>query len=180
MPRAETLIHVWNGSDRLTCDGVAVNLYRDNVEHLLQRDEPNESLAQLHSLADVAWGQRPAQLDPCRLRAELSVSWDRVWRVPVREMVMNEGTKALLRARLGACPRPSEVATWLQRQSPIGPSCNTLGELIANLVHELSALAARAKPNELLRCATPRMLVDPGTFSEARVAALGPSGPYRY
>ena len=180
VPRSKSRIFVWNGGDRLTCDGVAVGLLRDNVERFFVRHERRTPLVHLHALADIAWKQWPAHLVPSELCAELNAGWDQVWRVPIREMVMSDGTKALLRTQLGPFPQSSEVASWLQRQSAIGPRCKTVGELIANLVHELFALGARAQPGDVLCCATAQMLDDPSAFSEARTAALGPSGPYRH
>ena len=178
VPRSEPLIHVWNGSDRLTCDGVAVGLLRDNVEHFSQRHERRD-LVQLHSLADVTFGQRPAQLEPSRLCDELCAGWDCVWQVPIGALVMGQGTRALLRAQLGPFPRRNEVATWLGRQSSSGARCATLGELVANLVHELFALAARAQASDVIQCATPQMLAHAPAFSQALPTTLGPSGPFR-
>ena len=180
VPRSKSRILVWNGGDRLTCDGVAVGLLRDNVEHFFVRHERQEPMVHLHALADIVWKQWPAHLVPSQLCAELNAGWDQVWRVPIRDMVMSDGTRALLRTQLGPFPQPIEVASWLQRQNAIGPRCKTVGELIANLVHELFALAARAQPGDVLCCATARMLDDPGAFDEARAAVLGPSGPYRH
>ena len=180
VPRSEPLIHIWNASDRLTCDAVAVGLLRDNVDHFSRCRERRLGFPQLHSLADVTWRPGPAQLEPTPLCDELSAGWDCIWQVPIGQLVMSEGTKALLRAQLGPFPRRNEVAAWLGRQSSSGLRCATIGELIANLVHELFALAARAQADGLLHCATPRMLNNPAPFGQARPATLGPSGPFRH
>ena len=166
MPPSEPLVCVWNGRDRLRCDGVTLGLLRDNIEHASGRQLRSEPWVQIHSLADAAWRRATSQLMPSELCTELRAGWELIWRVPVRELVLSDGTRALLRRQLGPFPRTTDVASWLRRQCEFGPSSTTLGELTANLVHGVFSLAARARPGEVLRCAPQRMLDESGDMSE--------------
>jgi hypothetical protein len=178
MPRIESRICIWNGADRLNCDGVAVGILRDNVKHFLEDGVRGAGFRQLHALADVPWATGPLSLSPSEFRRQLLAGWDGIWRVPTREIVVSLGTRALLGAeRHGPLLGPGGISAWLCRSGCIAPS-NTLGELIANLVHELSVIAAKARPNEIIQCATPQMLPDHAVMREARSISLGPSGPF--
>lgn len=174
----DSRICVWLGTDCLACEGVAVGLLRDNVEHFLEHGVRGARFRRLHALADVPWETRASRLEPSELRTELMLAWDGVWRVPTQELVISSESRSLLGVRQHASLLgPSGIAAWLSRSGCIAPS-NTLGELIANLVHELTVLAAKAKPGEVIQCAPRQMLTDHALLHNIRSVSLGPSGPF--
>ncbi len=178
MRRIESRICVWHSTDSLSCDSAAVGLLRDNVEHFLEHGTIGARFPLIHALADVARGTGPVCLEPSAFRTELLAGWDGVWRVPTREIVVSPKTQALLGAQQhGPLLGPGGISAWLCRSGCIAPS-NTLGELLANLLHELSVVAAKAKPSEVLHCATLQTVTDRALLREARSVALGPSGSY--
>ncbi|HEY0466725.1 MAG TPA: hypothetical protein VGC79_21105 [Polyangiaceae bacterium] len=177
MAPIESRICVWNGADSLTCDAVAVGLLRDNVEHFVEYGVRGVRFHRLHALADAPWATAPSQLNPSELRTELLVGWDAVWRVPTGEIVAGLGTRALLAQQRAPLVAARGLSAWLCRSVCFTPS-STLGELVANLVHELSVLAAKARPRELIQCATPQMVTDRAILHAARSVSLGPSGPF--
>jgi hypothetical protein len=181
MSRSESQICLWHRADSLTCAGAAVGLLRDNVEHFLERGVRSGRFRRLHALADVPWGTGPLQLDPSEFRAELMVGWDGVWQVPTREIVVSVETQTLLGAQQRGLPLgPAAISAWLGRAGCIAP-ISTLGELVANLVNELSVLAAmviRLGPGELIQCATPQAAPEHAVLRQARTVSLGPSGPF--
>ena len=135
----------------LVCEGNAIALLRDKVQHLLEHDQPSSRFVNLYALAGVARCTHPVWLDADGFRSELLTAWDGVWRVPLRH------AKAARRAL---------------------PTASTLGELFANLVHELSSLSARSRSGESLYAATPHMLGDSTLLRAARTVSLGPSQPF--
>jgi hypothetical protein len=181
MSRSDSQICLWHRGESLACAGAAVGLLRDNVEHFLERGVRSGRFRGLHALADVPWGTGPLQLEPSEFRAELMVGWDGVWRVPTREIVVSVETRALLGTELrGLLLGPAVISAWLARAGCIAP-ISTLGELIANLVNELSVLAAmvaRFGPSEVIQCATPRLVPEYAALRQTRSVSLGPSGPF--
>jgi hypothetical protein len=172
-----TPICLWYGTHSLSCAGGAVGVLRDNVEHFLEGGKQSERFRQLHLLADIPWSSGITALEPNELRLELLMAWDGVWRVPTRDIIVSLQTRTLFGA--GHAFGRQGVAAWLCRSVGFAPM-NTLGELIANLVHELSfiaAMAARRGPREFVQCAAPHA-ADPAALLDARYVSLGPSGPF--
>ena len=154
MRRIETRVCLWQHDDCLVCDGFAISLLRENVRHHLERGQPSPRFLNLHALADVTHSATPIRLHADGFRSELLVAWEGVWRVPRAEVVQS--------------------ASAARRPLPAG---DTLGELVANLVHELSSLSARTRSGQLLYAATPQMLDDWSLLRAARAVSLGPSRP---
>ncbi len=97
---------------------------------------------------------------------------------PTRDIVVSLETQALLGAQQhGPLLGPGGISAWLCRSGCIAPS-RTLGELIANLVHELSVVAAKARPSEVIHCAALHLVTGHALLTPARTVSLGPSGPY--
>ena len=178
MSRTESRICIWHRDSSLSCTGIAVGLLRDNVAHFLERGGSGLRFRRLHALADVPWRTAPLHLEPKEFRLELMAGWAGVWQVPTRELVMGLKTRSLLPAPHGPLARSAEIPAWLARLGGI-VAITTLGELVANLVHELSALAARADqvgPSEVIQCATAQLVTNRAVLREARPVSLGPSG----
>ena len=153
----ESRVCLWQRRDALVCDGDAIALLRDNVRHFLEQDRPSTRFVNLHALADVTRCAGPVRLHAEPFRGELLAAWEGVWRVPLRQ----------------ALPRGKSARRAL-------PDASTLGELIANLVHELSSLSARSLGGEYVYAATPQMLGDGSLLRAARTVSLGPSRPFRH
>ncbi len=178
MRRIESRICVWHDADSLSCDSVAVGLLRDNVEHFLEHGVKGARFPLIHALADVARGTEGVCFEPNEFRTELLAGWDGVWRVPTRDIVVSLETQALLGAQQhGPLLGPGGISAWLCRSGCIAPS-RILGELIANLVHELSVVAAKARPSEVIHCAALHLVTGHALLTPARTVSLGPSGPY--
>jgi hypothetical protein len=152
--RIETRICLWQRDDCLVCDGFAVSLLRENVLQHVEHGKPSGRFPNLHALANVSRLGSPVRLNAKSFRDELSLAWEGVWRVPRARVV--------------------QAAASSRRILPAG---NTLGELTANLIHELSSLSARTRDGDPLLAATPQMLDDWSLLRAARAVSLGPSRP---
>lgn len=155
--RIETRICLWQRNDCLVCDGFAISLLRENVWHYLERGQASARFPNLHALADVTRISGPVRLHPAGFRNELLAAWEGIWRVPRTQVV--------------------QASASARRPLPAG---DTLGELVANLVHELSSLSARSQSGEFVYAATPQMLDDWSLLRAARAVSLGPSRPFQH
>lgn len=149
----EQAIRIWNSSDSLVCDAVALGVLRDNVELHLGQSSRQARFAQLYALAEAYWAPTPIQLNASELRAELVEAWEGVWQLPTADVVVSHETRRLLHARRPRVAIANPRLRWqsLAQSGACAESARTFGELVANLSHELTVLAAKSALRDGLR-----------------------------
>ena len=166
---------IWNDKESIACDGAAIFLLRDNVQHFLEAGIPSERFAQLHALADGFWSERIVALDAALLRSELFAAWDGTWRLPISQSAVSIATGAALR---GVSAPPGISGTTTSRSARrlswrAVDEDKTVGQLVGNVVGELMALSWTCKPGERVRMVTPRIAGESSPLRHARAIESG-------
>jgi hypothetical protein len=77
------------------CDWSSYALLRDNVQHFVERGEPNEHFSALHGIEGAVDDGRCA-VEGARLRGEVLRAWYALWAVPLEDAAVSLRTRAIL------------------------------------------------------------------------------------
>jgi hypothetical protein len=128
-------------------------LFRDNVQHHLEKGKPGADFAAIHSIADaLGSGSNGIEIPAAKLRAEIEIAKNKLRDIPISDLAVSLRTRAVVTRSF---PLPDQPATALA--GPMGwivpwPTghAETVGELFESFSDELLKILGDGSGNDVV------------------------------